>query len=165
MYQYFVSFLYLCNSNNLFLPAPVGTSLSARSYLPWEAYPSDERFSNFTLLDNGESLVIPRGGWYRLGLQITYNEKFSNEKKIHLAHNITKHSDSYHLPIKVLSVYDTVYKNDIGFKSMFSEVVHVFIKGDRVKVWSNNQQLIERGGDTLSKTFLTIQLVSEIEDL
>ncbi|KAG7331986.1 hypothetical protein KOW79_003820 [Hemibagrus wyckioides] len=145
----------------------IKTPESNKSILEWEAYPPDERFSNFTLLDNGESLVIPRGGWYRLGLQITYMEESTTPKEgqIHLAHNITRYSDSYPVLIPVLSVYDTVYQKKPWFKSIFSEVVHVFIKGDRVKVESQNWQLIKSGGDMLSKTFLTVQFVSEIEDL
>ncbi|KAK3540468.1 hypothetical protein QTP70_031659 [Hemibagrus guttatus] len=138
---------------------------SARSNLTWEAYPP--RFSNITLLDYGESLVFPRGGWYRLGLQITYMHDSTNpvEGQIHLAHKITKYSDSYSEPITVLSVCDTVYKKGPWFKSIFSEVLQVFIKGDRIKVESENALLIDTAGDMWTKNFLTVQFVSEIKDL
>lgn len=111
--------------------------------------------------ETSESLVIPRDGWYKIGLQITYGQ---SDTSVNLEHRITKYSCSYGWkPITVLSVFET--KKEGWSKSVFSELAHVFNKDDKVKVESDNALFIDSEGDTWTKTFLTVQFMFGIQDL
>ncbi|XP_060738143.1 uncharacterized protein si:ch211-158d24.4 [Tachysurus vachellii] len=137
-----------------------------RPWLTWTPY--SQRFSNFTLIDDGETLVMPHSGWYHFNLQITYAGKENNpmERQINLSHNIFKYSDSYNWkPVIINTVYETVYSEKHWAKSVSSEVSHVLKKGDKVKVLSRNVPLIDCGGDPWTRNFLVVSFVSEIREL
>ncbi|MCJ8735416.1 hypothetical protein PDJAM_G00246810 [Pangasius djambal] len=136
---------------------------STKPILTWQAH--HRHMNDFCLKGACESLIIPQDGKYRLGLQITYGEENPKEEQIDLAHYIVMYSDSYKDPMTILSVHETVYKKRTWYKSVFSEVIYVFSKGDRVKVQSDNAKLIDRSGQVWTKNFLTFQFVSKIREL
>ncbi|MCI4381266.1 hypothetical protein PGIGA_G00250020 [Pangasianodon gigas] len=136
---------------------------STKNILKWQAH--HKHMNDFCLEGPCESLIIPQDGKYRLGLQITYGEENPKEGQIHLAHKIVMYSDSYNDPMTILSVYETVYKKSTWFKSVYSEVIHVFSEGDRVKVHSDNANLIDRSGQPWTKNLLTFQFVSKLREL
>lgn len=130
--------------------------------------PYPMRFSSFTLIDDGETLLMPHSGWYHFNLQITYAEDGNNPKQgqIDLSHNITKYTDMYNWePVIINKVYETVYSKKHWVKSVSSEVSHIFSKGDKVKVMSGNMSLIDCSEDPWVKTFLVVNFVSEIREL
>ncbi|KAF5891279.1 putative tumor necrosis factor ligand superfamily member 15-like [Clarias magur] len=131
---------------------------AARETLKWTGTPVGLGGFNFT--DSDESLTIPRSGKYRIGLQITYTGR--QEGQINLNHNIIKISSCYHNnePIPILSVYETVYGTNYWFKSVFSEIIHVFCKDDKIKVEVDKASFLDIAGQLNTKSFLTVQFIS-----
>ncbi|KAF4070402.1 hypothetical protein AMELA_G00284980 [Ameiurus melas] len=134
---------------------------SGKANLTWKGH---HTHLNTTLRDSGESLIIPQDGKYRLSLLITYWEKDPQEGQCLLVHEITKYSDSYITPMTILSVHETVYKTSTWYKSVFTEVIQVFNEGDRVKVQSENADLIDSAGQPGTKNLLTVQFLSRLQD-
>ncbi|XP_053480053.1 uncharacterized protein LOC128607337 [Ictalurus furcatus] len=133
---------------------------SVSANLTWKSY--HRCLDDFSLTDSGESLLIPQDGKYRLSLLITYWEQDPQEGQSVLTHFINNYPIGNSKPVTILSVYETVYKTSTWYKSMFSEVIHVFNEGDRVKVRSENASLIDSAGQPSTKNLLTVQLLSRL---
>lgn len=133
---------------------------SVSANLTWKSY--HILLNDFCLTDSGESLRIPHDGRYKLSLLITYWERDPQAGQSVLTHIINNYPIGYNKPVTILSVYETVYKTSTWYKSVFSEVVHVFNEGDRVKVQSENASLIDSAGQPSTKNLLTVQLISRL---
>ncbi|KAI2661450.1 Lymphotoxin-alpha [Labeo rohita] len=137
-----------------------GASLPEKGYVPWmptPEYPSSKPIKPYFILDaDNESLKVLQSGTYKLFLQITYRN-FSQklEKEVFLQHEIHHFTDKYKkdvpLPSPLLTYCETVNLKDWR-KTMFSEGIFVLESGDRLKVWSNNLNLVDVGDKFVEKT-------------
>lgn len=92
-------------------------------------------------------------------------ENHPEKGHILLHHEIFKHSNGYPEPMPILSISETIdKKNSSWYKSIFSEVIHVFQKLDKINVESAVHELIDIDGKPWTKNLLTIQYVSRIRD-
>lgn len=138
---------------------------SAKANLTWWRY--HRLMEDFCSGESCESLIIPQDGKYRLSLQIIYSggiPKNPPDLQIKLAHKIVMYHDMER-PVTLRTVYETetVHENSPWFKSVSSEVIYVFRKGDKIMVESENADLIYTPDvDWWTINLLTIQLISEI---
>ncbi|XP_053360607.1 uncharacterized protein LOC128530598 [Clarias gariepinus] len=132
---------------------------SANATLKWGG--TSVGLKGFSFSDSDESLIIPQDGRYRIGLQITYKGG-KQEKQINLAHNITKISECSGGidPIPILTVHETIYIGESWIKSVFSDIIHVFCKDDKIRVVVDNASVLDNGGQLDLKSFLTVQFIS-----
>ncbi|XP_057213320.1 uncharacterized protein si:ch211-158d24.4 isoform X1 [Triplophysa rosa] len=129
--------------------------VSGEGYVTWRL-PGDHvnHIEFFSLDSDGESLIVHRGGTYKVSLQILYRgvqEQRSGQTL--LSHEIRRYTAGYPIPLTML-----VYKETINFmshmwrKTLFSEGVYSLEAGDRLKVWSENRSLID-GSSNVQQTF------------
>ncbi|XP_073675852.1 uncharacterized protein [Garra rufa] len=140
-------------------------SLPERGYVPWMStpeYPSLDSTRYFILENDNKTLKVLRSGTYKVSLQITYSKVESRKlsgklekDEIFLQHDIHHFTDKYKkdmpLPSPLLTYCETVNLNNWR-KSMFSEGIFVLEATDRLKVWSNNLNLIDLGEKFVEKT-------------
>lgn len=129
-------------------------------FVPWMAtpeYQSPDSTSYFNLEEDNESLKILHEGTYKVSLQITYR-KFSEQpenEEILLQHDINHDTAAYPLDLPLLTHCETVNSTNWR-KSLFSEGIFYLNSGDKLKVFSNNLNLIDVGDKFVQKTFFVV---------
>ncbi|XP_072538633.1 uncharacterized protein [Salminus brasiliensis] len=110
----------------------------------------------FTL--QGESLVIPKDGMYRISLQVTYRNTDTKREsqQIMLSHSVVVYyKGSPNQSRTFLEVFEYIYWKDFMWKkTKYSQDVLNLQKGDILTVQASNLSFIDCGGDVGAKTFL-----------
>ncbi|XP_056275221.1 lymphotoxin-alpha-like [Pseudoliparis swirei] len=90
------------------LTAPRGKNLHGR-YLDWEQ-DDGQAFCHGGFLYSNGSLLVPRGGVYRVFLQITYESRADTEcdEQLRLSNSVLLVRDHYRTPVALLSSVDSV---------------------------------------------------------
>ncbi|XP_076849942.1 tumor necrosis factor [Brachyhypopomus gauderio] len=132
-------------------------SASAQYFLIWERM----KFGSFNLSEKNDTLIFPSDGMYRISLQVTYRgtDQVPSAMKNILQHHLFVYSDSYQTERTILSAFETVYYDSSTWrKSLYSEGIFKFHKGDTLKVQTSDLRLIDCDGNPGTKTFLTVHL-------
>lgn len=118
--------------------------------------------SNFELSEDNESLIFHQKGWYQITLQITYQQRKSQEQQ--LIHYLIHNSTGYPKDIPLLSVYDVLPKCKKCIKSVHSaKMVLIEEGGDQLKVKSESMQHIFCESQHVgTANFLTAQLYPNV---
>ncbi|KAK1787099.1 hypothetical protein P4O66_017476 [Electrophorus voltai] len=122
--------------------------------LMWE----QNKLFGFSLSSDSATLIVPSAGMYRIALQVTYRgtDQVSSSKQMILEHHLAVLSDSYQQDRTMLSAFETVYSENTNWrKSLYSEGIFNFQKGDGLKVKTSNLRLVDCDGNVGTKTFLT----------
>ncbi|XP_026886592.2 tumor necrosis factor ligand superfamily member 15 isoform X2 [Electrophorus electricus] len=122
--------------------------------LMWE----QNKLFGFRLSSDSATLIVPSAGMYRIALQVTYRgtDQVSSSKQMILEHHLAVLSDSYQQDRTMLSAFETVYSENTNWrKSLYSEGIFNFQKGDGLKVKTSNLRLVDCDGNVGTKTFLT----------
>uniref|UniRef100_A0A4W4FFH8 THD domain-containing protein n=1 Tax=Electrophorus electricus TaxID=8005 RepID=A0A4W4FFH8_ELEEL len=118
--------------------------------LMWE----QNKLFGFRLSSDSATLIVPSAGMYRIALQVTYRgtDQVSSSKQMILEHHLAVLSDSYQQDRTMLSAFETVYSENTNWrKSLYSEGIFNFQKGDGLKVKTSNLRLVD-----FSEMFLTV---------